>query len=95
MRIRSLELGWFRGSSHSARLECQGKSVAVYGANGAGKSSFADALEYIVTKGKVCHLKHEYSGKRQEKGIRNTHAPEDTPSRIDLDFQDDSSSLSE
>lgn len=54
------------------RLPAEGKSLVIYGSNGAGKSSFVDALEYAI-RGKIDHLSHEYSGKRQEHGILNTH----------------------
>lgn len=50
--------------------------MVIYGENRAGKSSFVDAVEYILNDGKIGHLAHEYSGKRQEKGIINTHTPE-------------------
>ena len=58
-----------------------------YGANGAGKSSFTDALEYILADGRIGHLSHEYSGSRQQRGLRNTHAPPELPSTICIRFQ--------
>lgn len=87
MRIESIELSWFRGAGESIYLSPQAKSTVIYGANGAGKSSFADAFEYIVSKGKIRHLAHEYSGLHQRHGLRNTHAPEGAQSRITLHFQ--------
>jgi recombinational DNA repair ATPase RecF/predicted RNA-binding Zn-ribbon protein involved in translation (DUF1610 family) len=87
MRIESIELSWFRGAGESIYLNPQAKSVVIYGANGAGKSSFADAFEYIVSKGKISHLAHEYSGLHQRHGLRNTHAPEVAQSLITLHFQ--------
>jgi len=56
--------------------------------NGAGKSSFADALEYLVKGGKINHLSHEYSGPRQKLGIRNTHAPKGTMAKVNIHFHD-------
>ena len=50
--------------------------MVIYGENRAGKSSFVDAVEYILNDGKIGHLAHEYSGETQEKGIINTHTPE-------------------
>lgn len=87
MRIESIELSWFRGAGESICLNPQAKSVVIYGANGAGKSSFADAFEYVVSKGKISHLAHEYSGLHQRHGLRNTHAPEDAQSQITLHFR--------
>jgi recombinational DNA repair ATPase RecF len=87
MRIESIELSWFRGAGESICLNPQAKSVVIYGANGAGKSSFADAFEYVVSKGKISHLAHEYSGLHQRRGLRNTHAPEGAQSQITIHFQ--------
>jgi chromosome segregation ATPase len=64
MRVRSIELSWFRGAAEPVALELDGKSMVVYGANGAGKSSFVDAVEYVLKNGRIEHLAHEYSGKR-------------------------------
>ena len=75
MRIKTISLSWFRGAGNRAILNTDLKNVVVYGSTGSGKSSFSDAIEYVVTKGKIIHLMHEYSGSRQEKGIINTHAP--------------------
>ena len=82
MRIETISLSWFRGAAHEAVLPTGSKSVVVYGANGSGKSTFADAIEYLVQNGRIEHLRHEYSGSRQEKGVRNTHAPPDEPASI-------------
>ncbi len=76
MKINSISLSWFRGASDRAILNTDLKNVVVYGSNGSGKSSFSDAIEYIVSRGKIGHLTHEYSGSKQEKGVINTCAPE-------------------
>lgn len=88
MRVESLELSWFRGAGESVLLKPREKSVVIYGTNGAGKSSFADAFEYIVSNGKIRHLAHEYSGQHQHLGLRNTHAPENRPAHLRLQFQE-------
>jgi AAA15 family ATPase/GTPase len=88
MQIESIELSWFRGSGEAVLLNSQGKSVVIYGTNGAGKSSFADAFEYIVKNGKIGHLSHEYSGSHQLFGVRNTHAPESVASKLQVNFQE-------
>lgn len=84
MRINFIKLQWFRGAATEVTLETTTKSAVVYGSNGSGKSSFVDAFEYVINKGKIEHLAHEYSGHRQEKGIINTHTP--TGSNIFLKF---------
>jgi AAA15 family ATPase/GTPase len=63
--------------------------MVVYGQNGAGKSSFVDAVEYVVTDGKLAHLTHEYSGHNQEKAIRNTHTPAGQSTEFWITFEDD------
>jgi len=87
MRIETMSLSWFRGAAQEAVLPTGSKSVVVYGANGSGKSTFADAIEYLVQNGRIEHLRHEYSGSRQEKGVRNTHAPPDEPAIITVQFE--------
>ncbi len=89
MKVKSINLSWFRGAAASAILDTGLKNVAIYGPNGSGKSTFCDAIEYITMKGKIDHLRHEYSGIRQEKGVRNTHAPEEAITTISVDFESD------
>jgi energy-coupling factor transporter ATP-binding protein EcfA2 len=84
MRIQTLHLSWFRGAGSSAVLEPKGKSLVCFGPNGAGKSTFVDALEYLASDGKIEHLSHEYSGKSQINGVRNTHAPGTSPATIEV-----------
>lgn len=95
MRIRAIRLSWFRGASASDQLETADRSVGVYGANGAGKSSFVDALEYVLRNGRIRHLAHEYSGKHQEKAIINTHRPVDAACTIIVEFVDKTTVLIE
>jgi len=75
MRIKVIQLSWFRGAADPVSLELDCKSMVIYGVNGSGKSSFVDAVEYVLNDGRVGHLANEYSGKRQEKAIPNTHKP--------------------
>lgn len=90
MRIKSIALEWFRGAADPVTLEADCKSLVVYGANGSGKSSFVDAVEYVLNHGRIGHLAHEYSGKHQEKGILNTHKPKDRNAALKIEFMDDS-----
>jgi len=86
MRIEAISLSWFRAAADNAVMDTGSKSVVVYGANGSGKSTFPDAIEYLVTDGRIGHLAHEYSGSRQEKGVRNTHCPPGVPAVINVRF---------
>ena len=90
MRIKSIELSWFRGAASTVTLEPNGKSMVVYGENGSGKSSFVDAVEYVLNNGRIEHLRNEYSGPRQENAIPNTHRPVDATTSLRFKFQDGS-----
>ena len=89
MRIKSLRLAWFRGAADAVTLGADGKSMGIYGCNGAGKSSFVDSVEYGIKGGKIEHLVSEYSGRNQEKAIPNTHTPANCNTEFWIKFQDD------
>ncbi len=70
MKIRKLELKNFRGAREAIPLILEtGQSALIYGDNGAGKSSFADAIEWFITD-KIFRLDGEevgtYGGVRNE-----------------------------
>lgn len=90
MRIKAIQLSWFRGAADPVSLEPDGKSMVVYGVNGSGKSSFVDAVEYVLHNGRIGHLSHEYSGKRHEKAVLNTHIPEGQKAELTITFKDGS-----
>jgi hypothetical protein len=90
VKIASIKLCWFRGAADPVSLNTELKSVVVYGQNGAGKSSFIDAVEYAINSCKIGHLAHEYSGTRQERAIPNTHTPDDRNTELSITFDDNS-----
>jgi energy-coupling factor transporter ATP-binding protein EcfA2/endogenous inhibitor of DNA gyrase (YacG/DUF329 family) len=90
VRIEAIKLSWFRGAADKDTLDPKCKSLVVYGENASGKSSFVDAVEYVLNDGRIGHLSHEYSGKRQEKGILNTHTPEGKQTVFRIKFRDGS-----
>ncbi len=90
MRINNISLSWFRGAANNLQFQSNNKSVVTYGCNGSGKSTFVDAIEYVLNGGKIAHLSHEYSGKRQEKGLINTHKPANDQATVKITFQNDS-----
>ncbi len=92
MRLRTITLSWFRGAADQSSLALNGRSVAVFGANGAGKSSFVDAVEAILCSGKVGHLSHEYSGRNQERGLINTARPIGVNADVCVELADGSAS---
>ncbi len=67
-------MAWFRGAAAKVVLKASGKSVVVYGDNACGKSSFVDAVEFLITKGKIEHLRNEYSNATNS--IMNLKTPE-------------------
>ena len=90
MRIKSLDLAWFRGAADPVTLDLNCKSMVVYGNNGSGKSSFVDAVEYVLNSGRIEHLKREYSISHQANGIPNTHKPKTSQTALQIKFEDDS-----
>jgi hypothetical protein len=86
MKISKIDLSWFRGAAERACLETDNKSVVIYGDNATGKSSFADGFEFIITKGKVEHLAHEYKDTGHKNCLRNTSAPIDAIARAVFEF---------
>jgi AAA15 family ATPase/GTPase len=82
MKIDTIELSWFRGAATKATLKTGLTSVVVYGENASGKSSFVDAIEFIITQGKIEHLRNEFSDLNN--CVRNTETPdgEDCKARI-------------
>jgi len=88
MKISRILISWFRGAAEPISLELQGKSAVIYGLNGSGKSSFVDAVEFILNDGKVGHLAHEYSGKNQKNALPNTHKPAECESSLSMKLVD-------
>lgn len=88
MKIQKMELSWFRGAADSAVINSNSKSIVIYGDNRSGKSSFADAFEFLITKGKIKHLAHEYSDRDLRNCVRNTEVPLSTPSGITITFDE-------
>lgn len=91
MRLQSIGLQWFRGAASEVILNLAGRSVVIYGANGAGKSSFVDGIEAMLCEGKVGHLSHEYSGRNQEKALINLARPAGQETKAEITLTDGSS----
>lgn len=91
MRLQSIRLQWFRGAATEAILDLGGRSAIIYGANGAGKSSFVDGVEAVLSTGKIGHLAHEYAGRNQEKGLINISRPSEQCSEVEITLVDKSS----
>ena len=90
MRIKDITLSWFRGAADSVSMGPNCKSIVVYGENASGKSSFVDAIEYVLNGGRVGHLAHEYSGKNLKKALPNTHKPKGSKAEFSINLCDNS-----
>jgi hypothetical protein len=90
VRVRSVSLTWFRGAADLVTMEPGCKSIVIYGPNASGKSSFVDAIEFLLNGGRITHLAHEYSGKHQHKAVPNTHKPRRAETRFLVTFCDGS-----
>jgi len=90
VRIKAIIISWFRGAADPISLQPDCKSMVVYGANGSGKSSFVDAVEYALSDGRIGHLAHEYSGKKLENAVPNTHKPEGKKTTLSVKLSDGS-----
>jgi recombinational DNA repair ATPase RecF len=86
VKVKAISLSWFRGASSPVSLELDGRSTVIYGMNGSGKSSFVDALEYVIRDGRIEQLAHEYSGKHLEKAVPNTHKPAGDKAEVSIKF---------
>ena len=64
--------------------------MVIYGVNGSGRSSFVEAVEFVLNDGKIGHLAHEYSVTRQQKAIPNTHRPQGRRTELTIKFKDNS-----
>lgn len=89
MKLKKVTLKNFRGARGEDPLNLElgnGLSALIYGDNGTGKSSFTDAVEWIV-KGKVKHLKGIEVGGNHG-GLKNTFTAENDESYAALEFDD-------
>lgn len=85
MKIKSLKIAGIRGIRQEVKLRPEGKSVLIYGDNGAGKSSLTDSFEWYYEDG-VDHLSSEEIGRRGRGAIRNNFLSDDEPAYVDLQF---------
>jgi recombinational DNA repair ATPase RecF len=81
VRVKSVRLAWFRGAADPVALEADGRSMVIYGQNGAGKSSFVDAVEYVVNNGKLAHpYTNTAAATKKRRFVTRTRPPARTPS---------------
>ena len=73
LRLESLSVAGFRGALEPRTLRFNGKSIALFGENGTGKSTFVDALEQILT-GRVSTLDGRAQGISSQEHGRHIRA---------------------
>lgn len=89
MKIRKLEIKGLRGVRDELVLDLSSQSALIYGDNGAGKSTIADAIEWFYTD-KVEHLKGEEIGRSGLEALRHIDLPENHPAGASVFLSDTS-----
>lgn len=87
MKLRRIEIAGFRGFNDAQEVELDGDLIIVSGANHTGKTSLAEALEWLFFGYTVrCHRgKHQYSSLEYRDVYRNIHCPEDKGTYVELE----------
>jgi len=88
VKIKSLEIGGFRGIRKHIEIEFDSlKSILIYGDNGSGKSSIADAFEWFYYD-KIEHLSSEEIGTKGLPALRNIFLPDSDDTYIEIKYSD-------
>lgn len=83
VKINKIEIDGIRGIQSKLELPLNGKSIVLYGDNGAGKSSISDSLEWFYTN-KVSHLSSNEIDLKD--ALRNINKTEDDISYVSLSY---------
>jgi DNA repair exonuclease SbcCD ATPase subunit len=88
MKIKSLEISGLRGVKKNLSINLDSsKSILIYGDNGSGKSSIADALEWFYYD-KVEHLLSEEIGTKGINALRNIFLSDEEDAYVELKYSD-------
>jgi len=88
MKVKSLEISGFRGIRKNINLDLSSdKSVLIYGDNGSGKSSIADAFEWFYYD-KIKHLTSEEIDIKGITALRNIFLSDEEDAYCDLKCSD-------
>jgi len=88
MKVKSLEISGLRGIRKSIGIDLDSsKSVLIYGDNGSGKSSIADAFEWFYYD-KIEHLSSEEIGVKGVAALRNIFLSDSDDAYAGLDYSD-------
>lgn len=88
MKIKSLEISGFRGIRKDISIDIDSfKSILIYGDNGSGKSSIADAFEWFYYD-EVKHLLSEEIGTKGIPALRNIFLSDSEDAYVELSYSD-------
>jgi len=88
VKIRNLEIRGFRGIRNKVNVDFDSsKSILIYGDNGSGKSSIADAFEWFYYD-KVEHLSSEEIGTKGLPALRNIFLPDSGDAYVEIKYSD-------
>lgn len=88
MKLKSLEISGFRGIRKDIRIDLDSsKSILIYGDNGSGKSSIADAFEWFYYD-KIEHLSSEEIGTKGVSALRNIFLSDNKDAYVELNYSD-------
>jgi len=88
MKLKCLEISGFRGIRKDISMDFDSsKSVLIYGDNGSGKSSIADAFEWFYCD-KIEHLSTEEIGTKGVSALRNIFLPDSDDASVTLNCSD-------
>jgi len=86
VKIKSIDIYGIRGIKDCLTLDLKEKSVLVFGENGSGKSSLADAIEWYYSDG-IKHLASEEIESTKGRGaLRNLFIPDSEDAYIAIQY---------
>src|SRR3989304_830539 len=88
MKLKSREISGFRGIRKDISIDLDSsKSILIYGDNGSGKSSIADAFEWFYYD-KIEHLSSEEIGTKGVSALRNIFLSDNEDVYVELNYSD-------
>lgn len=88
MKVKSFEISGFRGIRKDISIDLDSsKSILIYGDNGSGKSSIADAFEWFYYD-KIEHLSSEEIGTKGIPALRNIFLSDSEDAYVRLSYSD-------
>lgn len=86
IKLNRVSIKGIRGAMEVLHLPLNGRSIALYGDNGTGKSSISDSLEWFFSD-KVSHLASTEIDTKD--ALRNAKLTDDDDSSVSIEFTDE------